>query len=732
MNDEMGCNCAWTDRVEFRHRQPIRLSELNMFFSIRSQISSISSNNAYGPRIEVEKPSESRLRLIYGNVMKFLLNVLFCVFCVNAYAADGDLPESVGQPLTAANDSQLTAALNESSPGQHIILTGSSYSNNRTLGSGDVIVALDISNPPTVSAKYTLSGADSIVHGLDFNGGYLVITGDRAQVLRCYIHNVGAQVPIAIDDGDDVVIACNEIFNWGAEGECEARRGIRIKAPRPEMHDGARRPRISWNYIHDQINYNPETCSPDAEVISVGYGGGGQRGQSKLEAWIHHNYIVNCVGDKEGIGVKSSYNLIEFNHLSGLRGFNNRHGGFNEYIGNRIENIQGEGMRHNRGGYRNKSIGEVTTGSFQVESGGYNFGEIHGESSTYMRSEGVQIIGSKASSFEIGVNKGNLDAIDVLIENTNIPPNLLSNQSSTINRWDQPASISVPRAIRLTPNDVGPLSNPDQFVQSEEEIISVTVLPSGSIDFGHSPIGSVSERVVTITNNGDSAVSGSLDVPLPFSIHTGGVFSNVAIGASVTATVRYSPNSATQHSEMITVTLNEGLEIGIPVSGIGLLHQSSHTFDANSGTISGPFVDSGTFISQPDHTTNENGGTAVYNVNITEPGHYIISAIVDAGASNTNSFYIEFDEFPSGTSDIWDIISVTNGFESRIVSKRGTGTFTEPEFSPAVWNLSSGDHTLIIQGRERDTLLRSISIVPFDVNGQLLPISPDSLNIATN
>ena len=93
---------------------------------------------------------------------------------------------------------------------------------------------------------------------------------------------------------------------------------------------------------------------------------------------------------------------------------------------------------------------------------------------------------------------------------------------------------------------------------------------------------------------------------------------------------------------------------------------------------------------------------------------------------------IEFDENPTDPSDIWDIISLTNGFEQRIVSKRGEGTFTSPEFEPAVWELTAGSHTLTIRGRERNTLLKSISIIPVGTPGGRPPISPDGLRFTLN
>ena len=402
------------------------------------------------------------------NLLRFLF--LFSLTAVVSWAADGDLPASVGTPLKAANDSELTTALSKSAAGQHIVLTGTSYSAARTLGAGKVITSADLAKMPVITGVYTLSGNGAIVHGLYFSGaGRVVISGDRAQVLRSKLQGQ-TDIPITVNGGTGVIIARNELSSWGKNTEGGARRGISVKAPRQDGTDGASQLTICYNYIHDQLGYNPETVETDAEVIALGQTGSGGRSQSKLEAWVHHNLIVNCAGDNEGFGVKSSYNKIEYNHLIGVRGFNNRTGGYNTYIGNRLEKIVGSGARLNRGGYKNRSLGEVIDGNIRIEGGNYNFGETH---QSYMRSDSTEVIGTTAKGFIIGVdewNKWNLNAVNTLIEATNVAPTLGNEQSNTRNRWSTTASVSVPTAIRVASADVGPLSDRSTTVDPLEPL----------------------------------------------------------------------------------------------------------------------------------------------------------------------------------------------------------------------------------------------------------------------
>ncbi len=365
------------------------------------------------------------------------------------------LPESVGAPLTAANDAELTARLAESAPGQHIILTGSSYSAARTLGEGDVVVNLDLDAMPRIAGNYTLEGDEAIVYGLDFDGANVVIHGARDRVLRSRIHDLGSESLVSISLGEDAIVAYDEMYRWGGTGMCEARRGINIRSPRSDGMDGAWRPQVFRNYIHDQIGFNPESCATDGEVIAVGQTTASGRAQVRLEARIHHNYLVDVGGDNEGIGVKSSYGVIAFNHMVRARGLNNRFGGLNLYIGNRFESPTSGGPEVGRGGYCNVSLGEVIEGRMDVFDGDTLFTDT--APMTRLRSDSTEIVGTTYAVLYIGdcFDYGPYDAIQTLVRNTNAPPTLGPDQSGTIDEWDQPAIYDVPDAIRLTPADVG-------------------------------------------------------------------------------------------------------------------------------------------------------------------------------------------------------------------------------------------------------------------------------------
>jgi hypothetical protein len=136
----------------------------------------------------------------------------------------------------------------------------------------------------------------------------------------------------------------------------------------------------------------------------------------------------------------------------------------------------------------------------------------------------------------------------------------------------------------------------------------------------------------------------------------------------------------------------------------------SLSFEAEAGQILFPFVVSGGAVSQSTNTmTPSLGGAARYRFNITQPADYIVRVAVNATNVNADSLFINIDADPTDPVMIWDI-GVTTGIEERIVSWRGNGTFDTPQFSPKIFSLAAGEHTLTIRGREANAAIDRIKI----------------------
>ncbi|MDD5141091.1 MAG: choice-of-anchor Q domain-containing protein [Verrucomicrobiales bacterium] len=156
------------------------------------------------------------------------------------------------------------------------------------------------------------------------------------------------------------------------------------------------------------------------------------------------------------------------------------------------------------------------------------------------------------------------------------------------------------------------------------------------------------------------------------------------------------------------------------------------TFAAETGVLAAPFATASTvvggavinYIYQPTQTSVvADGGSASYYFTITEAGDYAIQALVNAPNGAANSFYVNIDAQPQDPTMIWDV-TLTSGFEQRIISWRGTGTDVANQFVPKFFNLTAGLHQVIFRGREAGTQLSSFSLLkrPPQWNAVLHPV----------
>jgi hypothetical protein len=137
------------------------------------------------------------------------------------------------------------------------------------------------------------------------------------------------------------------------------------------------------------------------------------------------------------------------------------------------------------------------------------------------------------------------------------------------------------------------------------------------------------------------------------------------------------------------------------------------TIAATSGTVTAPFIVTNNDIYQPFQTiVVAVAGKAAYDFNIPSAGNYVIQTLVNAPTEAANSFFVNVDAEPQDPAMIWDI-PVTSGYAARTVSWRGNGTPSTNQFVPKIFTLTQGSHQLIIRGREADTRLRSLSLMPY-------------------
>jgi hypothetical protein len=137
------------------------------------------------------------------------------------------------------------------------------------------------------------------------------------------------------------------------------------------------------------------------------------------------------------------------------------------------------------------------------------------------------------------------------------------------------------------------------------------------------------------------------------------------------------------------------------------------------GNIEAPFVwanDLGGYLWAPSGTGNNftaganDVGLATYTVNIPTAGSYKFNASVSAPSNSDNSFFFSMD---GGAFTDWHC-GVNGGFTNQIVTR----TAGQQDLT---YNLTAGNHTLVIKQREDGTRLQSLSVLESDGGGSVLP-----------
>jgi len=131
--------------------------------------------------------------------------------------------------------------------------------------------------------------------------------------------------------------------------------------------------------------------------------------------------------------------------------------------------------------------------------------------------------------------------------------------------------------------------------------------------------------------------------------------------------------------------------------------QTAAELAAGTGTISSPFVLTNAYVFQPITTGVANGGRAVYSFCVTNSGQYVILAVVEAPSQNARSLFVNIDSEPKDPEMIWEI-PIATGFKTNLVST----SLGKPRY----FDLTSGQHQIIVRGREANVKLSQLRILP--------------------
>jgi hypothetical protein len=261
--------------------------------------------------------------------------------------------------------------------------------------------------------------------------------------------------------------------------------------------------------------------------------------------------------------------------------------------------------------------------------------------------------------------------------------------------------------------DIGPYEYASGSPSSNSPVISIT--PVG-VNFGSMPVGATSNQTFTVKNIGFGSLTGTASVGAPFSITAGGSYS-LGSNQSQVVTVKYNPAAAGNYAQ--TVNFTGGGGAAATASGSAYVIQPGLSFPSTAGVISGPFIVGSGYIYQTVTSGVPDGGRAVYWFSVPNAGNYEVSASVNAADTSANSLFVNIDADPVDPTMTWDV-PPSAGFTNQIVSWRGNSITEVDQFTPMIFTLSAGTHSLVIIGREPNVQLGAIQII----NGRGGPGAP--------
>jgi hypothetical protein len=253
----------------------------------------------------------------------------------------------------------------------------------------------------------------------------------------------------------------------------------------------------------------------------------------------------------------------------------------------------------------------------------------------------------------------------------------LSSSSYTVGEGDGTVTITVTRSGGSTGAVDVPYATSNGTAVSTNDYNAV----SSTLSWAS---GDTADKTFTVTIHNDASVEGSETFTVALSSPTGGG----ALGSTSSA----------------TVTIQDNDSVTVP-------SLSYPTWQAEDMLVESPFVATSTNVSQSVLTTDPAaGGRLRAKITIPDTGYYKLKSSINAPDSGANSAFVDWDQEPTSPTTIWDVQSLTTGFEDRYVSWRGNGTFDAPQFATNRWFLSAGERTIYVRGREAGMILNSFTL----------------------
>jgi hypothetical protein len=257
-----------------------------------------------------------------------------------------DLPAAKREvPVSSA--AELTLALAEAQPGDHIVLADGAYAGGFVYarpGTAADPVVVRSANPlgASIRGSVAVSAAYGWLYGVMLPGTDVRIAADGVRLARCK-QTETLSPAVLVTAGHGVEVDHNEIAGCHDRGIC-----LQADPASPAALQGVH---VHHNYLHD---FN---AAPAANVhAGLEIGTAADQAGASVKALVEWNLFHNVGAGSDGVVIRSSDNLVQHNTLLGCRArLANRHGERNQLVANWVEGCLGVRM-HDRNG---RAIGNV-------------------------------------------------------------------------------------------------------------------------------------------------------------------------------------------------------------------------------------------------------------------------------------------------------------------------------------------------------------------------------------
>jgi hypothetical protein len=349
--------------------------------------------------------------------------------------------------VNVSNNSQLSSAISDAQPGDHIILAKGAYSGFTIARSGQsgkpiVVRAADVLEAK-VSGCFDISGDHVWVVGLDVTAtSTCTIQGTRDRVTRSRFRGDGAGVEVT-SSARYAEVDHNEIGpkGLGADGSGRAiRASYSLSVKSGYNHHFYR------NYVHDLT----ETGDIPSAIVSSS---NGHMRAHNTGTVIEYNLVSNWI-DGRSISIKSGGNIVRFNTIIDSAQVNVRVGANNQIIANWIEGNKGVTVCD----IGNSLIGNRVNGaSIQLCSGNLPITGDNLVNNGYVPATDTVVAGNNGA-LRVGFifnTYNKLPAENTRIE-THTGPITFGLHKNTIHAAT--TNSIIPQAFKITPSQVGPFA----------------------------------------------------------------------------------------------------------------------------------------------------------------------------------------------------------------------------------------------------------------------------------